>query len=72
MKISTCEEGKTYKLLSIEGDEKTKSFLKTLGLIENSSVTLISKSATNFILNIKDSRYAIDKALASNITVEAL
>lgn len=72
MTIATCDEGKTYKVVAVGGDEKLKGFLKTLGLLENSNVTLISKSSTNFILNIRDSRYAIDKTLASDISVEVI
>ena len=70
MTMDKAKAGTTYKVSFISSDEKIRKFLKTLGLYENSEVTLISKTGTNFILNIKDSRYAIDASLASKITVE--
>lgn len=70
MTINKAKEGETYHVVSIGNNVKIQKFLKTLGLYENAQVTLISKVGANYILNIKDSRYAVDTALASNIIVE--
>lgn len=68
--LSEGKVGTTYKVLSVEGKEKTKKFLFTLGCYEGEYITLISMLAGNYVINIKDSRYAIDKAMAKSIAVE--
>ena len=69
MTINTVSDNTTYKVENVLGDEKINNFLRTLGLFRGEQITLIAKTGTNFILNIKDGRYAIDKFLASKIVV---
>ncbi len=63
--------GETYRVKSIEGTEKVQRFLFSLGCSEGEEITLISKLAGNFIVNIKDNRYAIDTKMAKAIELEA-
>lgn len=70
MTIDKANQGETYQVVSIGNNMKIQKFLKTLGLYEDSRVTLVSKVGANYILNIKDSRYAVDTELASNIIVK--
>ena len=70
MTITQSKAGANYKVISVGADQKVSKFLNTLGLFEGGTITLISKLGTNYILNIKDSRYAIDTSLASKIQVE--
>lgn len=70
MTIYEAQENTTYKVVLLKGDEKMNQFLQTLGLYPTTEVTLITKAGTNFILNIKDSRYAIDTKLAQQIEIE--
>jgi len=72
MTINRSKTGKNYQVVSVNTDKKVKKFLNTLGLFEGSSITLISKLGTNYILNVKDSRYAIDTSLAAQIQVNPL
>lgn len=50
-------------------DEAMRNFLFTLGCYPGEKVTLISKLASNYIINIKDARYSIDEDLANAIMV---
>jgi Fe2+ transport system protein FeoA len=50
-------------------DEEMKDFLLTLGCYEGETVTVISTLGENYIINIKDARYSIDKELAQAIIV---
>lgn len=68
--LSEGKVGNTYKVVRVDGKEKTKKFLFTLGCFEDAEVTLISMLSGNYVVNIKDSRYAIDKDMAKFITVE--
>lgn len=72
MKLSKARIGDTYRVESVKGKEKIVKFLFTLGCYEGEEVTLISKLAGNYVLNIKDSRYAIDEGMAKGIALEAV
>lgn len=71
MVLAKAKIGQTFNVRSVEGKEKTKKFLFSLGCYEGEEITLISILAGNFVVNIKDSRYAIDETMAKSILVEA-
>ncbi|MDW7685284.1 MAG: FeoA family protein [Bacillota bacterium] len=50
-------------------DEGTKDFLFTLGCFEGEKVTVITVLADNYIINLKNARYSIDKGLAKAILI---
>lgn len=70
MLLTKAEEGKTYIVKSVKGDSKVEKFLFSLGCFEGEEITLISRISDNFIINIKDSRYAIDEKMAQSIIIE--
>ena len=67
MSLFEAKAGNTHNIKGISGNEKTKKFLMTLGCSEGEDITLISILAGNYIINVKDSRYAIDKNMAKAI-----
>lgn len=69
MNITNVQEGATCSVVSVNQNEKMQKYLKTLGILEKANITLISKTGGNYILNVKDGRYAIDTKLASSIEV---
>lgn len=69
MKLSKAKVGQTFKVENVNGMDKTKKFLFSLGCFEGEEITLISKLAGTFVINIKDSRYAIDEGMANSILV---
>ncbi len=71
MLLSKAKIGHTGIVEEVSGNEKTTKFLFTLGCFKGEQITLISKLADNFVINIKDSRYAIDEKMAKSITLEA-
>ena len=70
MLLTKAKVGETFNIKRVEGKEKVKNFLFTLGCYEGEEITLISKLAGNYIVNIKDSRYAIDENMAKSIELE--
>ncbi len=50
-------------------DKPMKDFMFTLGCFEGEKVTVISVLADNYIINVKDARYSIDKDLAKAILI---
>lgn len=69
MLLSKARIGHTASIKEVNGKEKTKKFLFTLGCYEGEEITLISKLAGNFVINVKDGRYAIDEGMAKSIVL---
>lgn len=67
MTLSKAKSGYKAEIKKVSGNEKIRNFLFTLGCSEGEEITLISVLADNYIINVKDSRYAIDKKLATAI-----
>lgn len=70
MLLLKAKIGQTFNIERVEGKEKVKKFLFTLGCFEGEEITLISKLAGNYIVNIKDSRYALDESMAKSIVIQ--
>jgi ferrous iron transport protein A len=69
MPLSLITPGETRTILKISGKDETRSFLASLGFVEGSPVTVVSRMDGNLIVRIKDSRVAVSKQLATRITV---
>ncbi|MGN0327947.1 MAG: ferrous iron transport protein A [Lachnospira sp.] len=69
MPLSMIDEGESSEIKRIGGKDETKRFLENLGFVVGVIVTVISKTSGNVIVNIKDSRIAIGKEMASKIMV---
>lgn len=71
MLLANATIGQTAIIKGIEGKEKQRKFLFSLGCFEGEEITLISILAGNYVVNIRDSRYAIDAKMAKSIVIEA-
>lgn len=69
MPLTMAKAGEMNFIKRITGKDDTRRFLKNLGFVEGESVTVISEIAGNMILNIKDTRVALDKSIANRIMV---
>ncbi|MEX1377808.1 MAG: FeoA family protein [Eubacteriales bacterium] len=70
MPLSQMKFNKTYVVHKIEVEQDDiRNFLFSLGCYPGEKITIISKMASNYIVNIKDARYSIDKDLAKAIMV---
>ena len=69
MPLTFAKEGEPASIKKIGGKEDTRQFLENLGFVTGASVTVISTVGGNLIVNIKDSRVAIGKDMASRIMV---
>lgn len=70
MTLNQADMHTTYTVKEVNGTDKIKSFLLTLGCYEGTDITVISKLGGNIIVNIKDGRYALDESICKNIVVE--
>jgi ferrous iron transport protein A len=67
MPLFKAKPGYIGTIKNVSGNEKIRKFLFTLGCSEGEEITLISVLAGNYIVNVKDSRYAIDRNMAKAI-----
>jgi len=70
MSLAQANLNKPYIVDSVHTDqEDIREFLFALGCYPGERITLISKLASNYIVNIKDARYSIDEDLAKAIII---
>ena len=63
------KEGEPNIIKKVGGKEETRKFLENLGFVTGGTVTVISQTGGNMIVNVKDSRVAIGKDMANKIMV---
>lgn len=69
MPLSMVKEGEPNIIKRVGGKEETRKFLENLGFVTGGTVTVISQTGGNMIVNVKDSRVAIGKDMANKIMV---
>lgn len=69
MPIALADLNKELFIKKISADDKTRRHLESLGMSINSSVIILSKSNGNIIIQVKDTRLAIDANLSRKIFV---
>lgn len=53
----------------VGGNPETRKFLENLGFVAGSTVTVISEIGGNVIVNVKESRVAVSREMASKIMI---
>ena len=69
MQLTMLNIGETGKIKRIGGNEETRRFLNNLGFVVGTEVSVVSAIGGNVIVNIKDSRVAINEDMAKRIMV---
>ena len=69
MPLSMAKPGETLVIRKITGKDEVRAHLAELGFVVNGVVTVVTELAGNLILQVKDSRVALDRDLASRIPV---
>ena len=69
MPLTMAKPGEEATILKITGKDETRQHLAELGFVVGGFVTVISEMAGNLIVQIKDSRVALDKAMANRIMI---
>ena len=70
MPLTMLNIGETGEIKRIGGNEETRRFLNNLGFVVGAEVVVVSAIGGNVIVNIKDSRVAINEDMAKRIMVE--
>ena len=67
MPLSMVRAGEKVRVRSISGKGETRRFLGSLGFVENAEVAVVSELNGNVIVNVKGTRLAISKVMASRV-----
>ena len=70
MPITMGKTGERYFIRKITGRDEVRQRLAELGFVLESEVTIVSELGGNLILQVKDSRVALDKGMAGRILVD--
>lgn len=69
MPLTLAKPGETVTIRKITGKDELRQHLAELGFVVDSTVTVVSKIAGNLILQVKDSRIALDRSMANRIMI---
>ena len=69
MPLTMARPGETVVIRKITGRGGGRQHLAELGFVVDESVTVISEMAGNLILQVKDSRVAVDRTMANRIMI---
>ena len=69
MPLTLANIGEENMIKKVGGKPETRKFLENLGFVAGGSVAVISEIGGNVIVNVKDSRVAVSKEMASKIMV---
>lgn len=69
MPLSLAVIGEENTIKHIGGSPEVRSHLADMGFVAGGSVTVVTTIGGNMIVNVKDSRVAISKEMASKILV---
>ena len=69
MPLTMANAGEPNIIKKVGGKEETRKFLENLGFVTGGSVTVVSETGGNMIVNVKDSRVAIGKDMANKIMI---
>ena len=67
--LTMARPGEPASIKKVSGKTETRQFLENLGFVPGSHVTVITEISGNVIVNIKESRVAISREMASRIMV---
>lgn len=70
MPLSMAGRGEQLTIRKITGKDEVRQHLAELGFVVCSTVTVVNEIAGNLILQVKQSRIALDKTMANRIMVD--
>lgn len=67
MPLTMAGPGDTVVIRKITGKDEVRQHLAELGFVVDSPVTVVNQLGGNLIIQVKDSRIALDKTMANRI-----
>ena len=69
MPLTMAKTGEIVTVRKISGKDGVRQHLAGLGFVVDIDVTVVSEIAGNLIVQVKDSRIALDKTMANRIMI---
>ena len=69
MPLSMAKPGETFSIVKVSGMDEIRQHLAELGFVVNGAVTVVSELGGSLILQVKDSRVALDREMANRILI---
>ena len=69
MPLTMAKAGETASILKITGRDEVRQHLAELGFVVGAEVSVVSEMAGNLIVQVKDSRVALDRSMANRILI---
>lgn len=69
MPLLMAKNGKANTIAAVHGKTETRRFLESMGFVEGAVITVVTAFDGNLIVNVKDSRVALSKTMASKIFI---
>lgn len=69
MPLTIASPGEKVVIKMIKGKDEVRQHLAELGFVIDTQVTVISKAGGNVIVQVKDSRVALDESMAMRIMI---
>ena len=69
MPLTVTKPGETVTIRRVSGKDQVRQHLAELGFVVDGQVTVVSQIAGNLIVQVKDSRVALDRTMANRMMV---
>ena len=69
MPLTMAKAGETVTIRKITGKDEVRLHLAELGFVVDSQVTIVNEIAGNLVVQVKESRLALDKTMANRIMI---
>lgn len=69
MPLTMASLGEVNYIKRVGGTEEVRNHLASMGFVTGAEIKIISKLAGNVILEVKDTRVALDQGMANKIMV---
>ena len=69
MPLSMAKPGETVTIRKITGKDEVRQHLAELGFVVDSQVTVVNALGGSLILQVKDSRVALDRQMANRVMI---
>ena len=67
MPLTMAKPGETVTVARVGGKDEVRQHLAELGFVAGTEVTVVSETEGGLIVHVKDSRVALDKAMANRV-----
>ena len=69
MPLTMLARGQESTVKRITGKDEVRAFLRSLGFVEGGAVAVVNEMGGNLIVNVKGTRIALSRGMASRILV---